>query len=313
MPTKVVATAYGGPEEALSVVEADVPAPAEGEVTVAVKAAGVNRFDYKVISGAVGADPAKLPLPVGLELAGVVTAAGPGADGPGGPVAVGDEVVVSGLAGGAFADVVTVPAAKAVPKPPALPWPEAASVLVVGGTALHALQVVACKPGETLLIHGGSGSVGQVAVQLASAAGVTVLATGGERNHDLLRTFGATPVTYGPGLVDRVRAAAPQGVDAAIDTVGTDEAIDTSLAVVPDASRIVSIAAFGRADTGITLISSDDPETHVRANAWKTLFPALLDGSLRIVITKAFPLARAAEAVRFVEDGHAAGKVVLLP
>jgi len=312
MATKVVATAFGGPE-VLSVVEVDVPAPGPGEVTVDVKAVGVNPFDHKVISGATGADPARLPLGVGVELAGVVTAVGPDAEGADGPLAVGDEVVVRPVPGGAYADAVTVPARNTVPKPAALPWPEAASVLSVGATALHALQVVAAKPGETLLVHGGSGSVGQLAVQLATRAGVTVVATAGERNHELLRGYGAVPVTYGPGLADRVRAAAPEGVDAAIDTIGTDEAVDTSLALVADRSRIVSIAAFGRADTGITLISGDDPETQVRANAWKTLFPALLDGSLNIVISKAFPLERAAEALEFVRSGHAGGKVVLLP
>jgi NADPH:quinone reductase len=312
MATKVVATAFGGPE-VLSVVEVDVPAPGPGEVTVDVKAVGVNPFDHKVISGAMGADPARLPLGVGVELAGVVTAVGPDAEGADGPLAVGDEVVVRPVPGGAYADAVTVPARNTVPKPAALPWPEAASVLSVGATALHALQVVAGKPGETLLVHGGSGSVGQLAVQLATRAGVTVVATAGERNHELLRGYGAVPVTYGPGLADRVRAAAPEGVDAAIDTIGTDEAVDTSLALVADRSRIVSIAAFGRADTGITLISGDDPETRVRANAWKTLFPALLDGSLSLVISKAFPLERAAEALEFVRSGHAGGKVVLLP
>lgn len=312
MATKVVATAFGGPE-VLSVVEADVPAPGPGEVTVDVRAVGVNPFDHKVISGAMGADPARLPLGVGVELAGVVTAVGPDAEGADGPLAVGDEVVVRPVPGGAYADAVTVPARNTVPKPAALPWPEAASVLSVGATALHALQVVAPKPGETLLVHGGSGSVGQLAVQLATRAGVTVVATAGERNHELLRGYGAVPVTYGPGLADRVRAAAPEGVDAAIDTIGTDEAVDTSLALVADRSRIVSIAAFGRADTGITLISGDDPETQVRANAWKTLFPALLDGSLNLVISKAFPLERAAEALEFVRSGHAGGKVVLLP
>jgi NADPH2:quinone reductase len=312
MATKVVATAYGGPE-VLSPVEVELPDPGPGEVSVAVKAVGVNPFDYKIISGMMGADPARLPLGVGSELAGVVTAVGLDAEGPGGALSVGDEVVVSSVPSGAYADAVTVPAGAVVPKPPELPWPEAASVLAVGATALHALQVVAMKPGETVLIHGGSGSVGQIAVQLAAKAGVTVLATASERNQTLVSALGATPVTYGPGLLDRVRAAAPQGVDAAIDTVGTDEAVDTSLALVADPSRIVSIAAFGRGDTGITLISGDDPETHVRADAWKTLLPAVTDGSLKIVITKAFPLAQAAEALQFVKDGHAAGKVVLLP
>jgi NADPH:quinone reductase len=311
MTTKVVATAYGGPE-VLSVVEATVPAPAAGEVIIDVKAAGINPIDYKIISGGTGADPARLPLPVGLEVAGVVSAVGPDAEGPGGPLAVGDEVVAYPVVGG-YADTVVARASSTVPKPAALGWAEAAATLLTGGTAAHALQVVGLKPAETLLVHGGAGSVGQIAVQLAVQAGATVVATAGERNHELLRGFGATPVTYGPGLADRVRAVAPNGVDAAIDTVGTDEAVDTSLELVADRGRIVSIAAFGRADSGITLISKDDPQTHVRADAWRTLLPAVADGSLKIVVSKAFPLDRAAEALQFVKDGHAGGKVVLLP
>jgi NADPH:quinone reductase-like Zn-dependent oxidoreductase len=311
MATKVVATGYGGPE-VLSVVEADVPAPTEGQVTIDVRASAINPMDWKVVSGAVGDDPDKLPLPVGFELAGVVSAVGPNAEGPGGAISVGDEVVAYPVQG-AYADTVTTSAANVVPKPAELPWPEAAGILLVGGTAAHALQVVDMKPGETLLVHGASGSVGQIAVQLAVAAGVTVIGTAGESNHELLRSYGAVPVTYGPGLAERVREVAPGGVDAAIDTVGTDEAVDTSLELVSDRGRIVSIAAFGRADSGIVLISSDDPETHVRAEAWRTLLPAAADGSLKIAIARTYPLADAAAALRFVRDGHAAGKVVLLP
>ena len=311
MATRIVAPAYGGPE-VLSAVEFEVPVPGSGQVVVDVRAAAINLFDYKVISGMLGADPAKLPLPVGLEVAGVVSAVGPDARGPAGPIAVGDEVVAYPVEGG-YADTVVAQAVTTVPKPAALPWPEAAGALLAGGTALHALQVVAMKPGETLLVHGAAGGVGQVAVQRAVQAGATVVATAGERNHALLRGFGAIPVTYGPGLLDRVREAAPGGVDAAFDAVGTDEAVDTSLQLVADRSRIVSIAAFGRADSGITLISQDDPETHVRAEAWRTLLPAAADGSLTISVARTFPLAQAAEALRFVREGRAAGKVVLEP
>jgi len=294
------------------VVEADVPEPGPGEVAIAVKAAGVNLFDYKIISGGLGADPDRLPLPVGLEVAGVVTAVGPDAVGPAGPIAVGDEVVAQPVTGG-YAETVVAPASVVVPKPSALDWPVAGSILVVGGTAEHALQIAAAKAGETLLVHGAAGSVGQITVQLAVRDGVRVIGTAGESNHELLRGYGAIPVTYGPGLADRVRAIAPEGVDAAIDTVGTDEAVDTSLELVADHRRIVSIAAFGRADSGIVLISGDDPETNVRANAWRRLLPAAADGSLKIVIARTYSLAEAAGALQFVRDGHAGGKVVLVP
>ncbi len=311
MATKVVATAFGGPD-VLSVVEADVPEPGPGEVVVAVKAAGINLFDYKIISGMLGADPDRLPLPVGLEVAGVVTAAGSDAVGPAGPIAVGDEVVAYPVDGG-YAESVLAPANVVVPKPPALDWTVAGSILLVGGTAAHALQVAAAKPGETLLVHGAAGGVGQIAVQLAAQDGVRVIGTARESNHDLLRGYGVIPVTYGPGLADRVRALAPDGVDAAIDTIGTDEAVDTSLELVADHRRIVSIAAFGRADTGIVVISGDDPETNVRAESWRRLLAGAADGSLKIVVARTYPLAEAADALQFVLDGHAGGKVVLVP
>jgi NADPH:quinone reductase-like Zn-dependent oxidoreductase len=313
MATRIVAPSYGGPE-VLSAVEVDIPAPGSGQVVIEVRAAGVNPVDHKIVSGAFGADPALLPLPVGREVAGVVRAVGPDAVGPAGPISVGDEVVAP--VDGGFADTVVAAAATTVPKPASLPWPEAGGALVVGGTAVHALHVVGANPGETLLVHGGSGSVGQIAVQLAVQAGVTVVATAAERNHGLLRGFGAIPVTYGPGLLDRVRDAAPDGVDAAIDTVGTDEAVDTSLELVSDRRRIVSMVAFGRADTGIVLIGSGpgaDPGTEIRADAWRTLLPAAADGSLTLTVARTYPLTEAAAALRFVRDGHAAGKVVLLP
>lgn len=314
MATAVVATSYGGPE-VLALVESALADPGPGQVIVEVRAAGVNPIDHKLISGAMGADPAKLPRPVGLEVAGVVRAVGPDAEGPAGPLSPGDEVIVYPVTGG-YADAVVASAAVTVPKPAGLPWPEASALLLVGSTAVHALAVVDVQPGQTLLVHGASGSVGQVAVQLAVQAGASVVATAAERNHELLRDYGAVPVTYGPGLADRVRTAAPNGVDAAIDTVGTDEAVDVSLELVADRAQIVSVAAFGRADTGIRLIGGGpgaDPGTEIRADAWKQLLPAATAGTLKVVVSRTYPLDRAADALGFVKDGHAAGKVVLLP
>jgi NADPH2:quinone reductase len=314
MATKVVATAFGGPE-VLSVVPADVPAPGAGEVTVKVRAAAINPIDFKRFSGAVGSDPSTLPQPVGSELAGVVTAVGDDAEGPAGPVSPGDEVVVYPVTG-AFADAVTVPASTVVPKPAEVPWAEASGALLAGATAVHALAVVGVAKSDTVLIHGGSGSVGQIAVQLAVETGATVIATASERQHDVLRGYGAIPVAYGPGLVDRVRAAAPGGVDAAVDTVGTDEAVDVSLELVEDRRRIATIAAFGRADTGIRLLGGApgaDPGTEIRRDAWRRLLPAAASGDLTIPVSATFPLTEAADAVRLVQGGHPGGKVVLLP
>jgi NADPH:quinone reductase-like Zn-dependent oxidoreductase len=314
MATVIVATEYGGPE-VLAAVQSEVAAPARGEVTIEVRAAGVNPIDYKVYSGAMGDSPEKLPMRLGLEVAGVVTEVGPDAAGPGGPLSVGDEVIAYPTQGG-YATEVTVPAAVVVPKPAELSWEEASGVLLAGATAVHALAVVKLGAGDTVLIHGASGGVGLLAVQLAVAAGARVLATAGEQRHDLLREYGAVPLTYGPGLADRIRDAAPSGVDAAIDAVGTDEAVDVSLALVPEKTRIVSIAAFHRADSGIVLIGGGpgaDPGTELRANAWRQLLPLAASGKLTVRVARTYPLADAAEAHRFVADGHAGGKVILLP
>jgi NADPH:quinone reductase len=314
MTSRIMANEFGGPE-VLAFEPVDVPAPGPGEVTIETRAAGVNPIDIKILGGQMNPDPSVLAAGIGRELSGVVTAVGSGAEGPGGPLAVGDEVVATGFAG-TWAEAVTVPAEKAVPKPAGVSWEVAAGSLLTGATAVHMLDAGGVAKGDVVLVHGAAGSVGQIAAQLAVAAGATVVGTAREANHELLRGYGVIPVTYGPGLADRVRVAAPGGVDAALDTIGTDEAVDVSFELVEDPKRVVSIAAFQRADTGIKLLGGGptaDPGTEIRAQAWRTLLPAIADGSLRIVIARTYPLRDAAEAVRYVSEGHAGGKVVLIP
>jgi NADPH:quinone reductase-like Zn-dependent oxidoreductase len=250
---------------------------------------------------------------VGLEVAGLITAVGAGAVGPAGPLSVGDAVIAYPASGG-YATAITVSANVVVPKPAELSWEQAAGMLLVGATALHAVAVINVGQGDTVLVHGGSGAVGLLAVQLSIAAGATVVATASERNQKLLRDVGAVALTYGPGLLDRVRQAAPTGISAVIDAVGTDEAIDVSLILVPDRSRIVSIAARHRADTGIKLIGHGaDLGTEIRSNAWRDLLPMAASGELTLSPVKTFPLSEAAEAHILLADGHPNGKLVLLP
>lgn len=310
----VVATAFGGPD-VLSVVTKDLPAPGPGEVTVEVRAAAVNPIDYKVFSGAMGADPSTLPQPVGLELAGVVTAVGPDAQGAVGPVAVGDEVVAYPVTG-AYAEAVTVPASSVLPKPADVSFEAASGLLLVGATAAHLLEATGLRSGETVLIHGVAGSVGMLAAQLALNAGATVVGTAAEHRHEALRALGVVPVTYGPGLADRVREAAPQGIDAAFDTVGTDEAVDVSWQLLADRDRLVSVAAFARAGDGVRLIGGGpgaDPGTELRMAARAGLVDDLAAGRVSVPVAATFPLDEAQAAVRLVADGHAGGKVVLVP
>jgi len=198
-----------------------------------------------------------------------------------------------------------------------LPWEAAGGLMVAGATAVHALTVVRASAGETVLVHGASGGVGLMTVQLAAGRGARVVGTASAASHDLLRELGAEPVEYGPGLADRVRAVAPDGVQAAIDTAGTDEAIDVSVELVGDPQRVVTIAGFARgAERGVVRIGGGpgaDPGTAIRDAARLHLVQAVADGTLRVVIAATYPLAEAAQAHRAIMGRHAPGKIVLLP
>jgi NADPH:quinone reductase len=315
MASVVIAPAYGGPE-VLRIVDEPTPDPGPGQVRLEVRAAGVNPVDYRVYSGAFGTDPARLPIRLGAEAAGVITQAGPDAVGPAGPVAVGDEVIAF-RAPGAYATELVLPAQAVVPKPGTLDWAQASGLMLTGATAWHALTVTGVHADDTVLIHGASGGVGVMAVQLAAGRGASVVATASPARHDFLRGLGATPVAYGPGLADRVRAAAPGGITAALDLIGSDEAMEVSLALVADRGRIVTIAAPAKGlQAGIKVIGGApgaDPGTEIRAAARLDLARLASEGKLKVFVTQTFPLAEAAAAHRAIMTGHSTGKIVLLP
>ncbi|BDX29620.1 putative oxidoreductase [Mycobacterium antarcticum] len=306
----MVATAYGGPE-VLAVQDIELPALGEGQVYVDVRAAGTNPVDYKLYGGEMGNDPASLPMPIGLEVAGVVAEITPGASGYTGPLTVGDEVAVTNISGG-YADRVIADAADVGHKPPSLSFEQAAGLLLAGGTAWHLLTNTRVGTGDTVLIHGASGGVGLLAVQLAVARGAKVIATASPSRHDQLRGYGAEPIAYGEGLADRVRAIGP--VDAALDLVGTDEALDTSVELVADRSRIATIAGFGRAaELGIAALTGADGGQAIRDAARVELIRLAATDGLDVTVDRVFPLDEAAEAHRYLQTGHARGKVVLVP
>ena len=315
MVVKVVATAYGGPE-ALAVIDEEVGPPGPGEVLIDVRAAGTNPIDYKLYTGNMGSDPSQLPMPLGLEASGVVLAVGADAVGPMGDIHIGDEVIVY-PARGTYAEQVIVPASAVVRKPANLSFEEAAGLLLTGATAVHALAATSVLAGDTLVIHGASGGVGLIAVQLAVAKGARVIATAGESSHAELRRLGAEPVVYGEGLADRIRDLAPDGVDAAIDAVGTDEALDVSLALVADRSRIATIAAGRRGlELGVKALGAgpgSDPGTEIRGAARLELVRLVEEGAIEIRVAATYPLADAAAAHRELASGHTHGKIVLLP
>jgi NADPH:quinone reductase-like Zn-dependent oxidoreductase len=310
MTKSVVAEGYGGPE-VLALQDIDVPSPGAGQALVEVRAAGANPIDYKLYSGQMGRDPAKLPMPVGMEAAGVVVAVGPDAAGYTGPLTVGDEVIAT-VASGAYAQRLLAQASDLGHKPATLPFEQAAGLLLTGGTAWHLLTNTRVGKDDTVLIHGASGGVGLMAVQLAVARGATVIATASPARHEQLRGYGATPVAYGPGLADRVRALGQ--VTVALDLVGSDEALDTSVELVADRSRIATIAGFARAgELGIAALTGADGGQAIRDAARPELIALAADGRLEVTIDKVFPLEEAPEAHRYLQTGHARGKVVLVP
>jgi NADPH:quinone reductase-like Zn-dependent oxidoreductase len=314
MTRMVVAERVGGPE-VLAVVEAPDPPPGAGEVLVDVRAAGVNPVDAKRYSGTYGPPPT-FPMRLGFEAAGVVREVGEDAVGTVGPVLPGDEVIVFRVEG-AYADSLTVPARAVVPKPASLDWLPASGLMLTGATAVHALTAVGAREGETLLVHAASGAVGLMLVQLARLRGLHVVGTARPANHDLLRQFGAEPVAYGPGLADRVRDAAPDGVAAAVDAAGIDEALDVSLELVGDPSRVAELVVTPRARaTGVLLLGGAvgaEPGTEIRDAARPELARLAGEGRLEVIVAGTYPLAEAAAAHRDVAAAHRPGKLALVP
>ena len=250
-----IATRPGGPE-VFSFASYDVPPPQRGEVTIAVRAAGMNPADAKHVARG---DAADFPKAIGYEVAGVVSAVGPDTTIGSGSVVVGDEVVAFRIGGG-WATEVTVAARDVFAKPASLSFGEAANLLLAGCTASEMLHVTGVGEGDTVLVHGASGAVGVSVLQQAALLGARVVGTASEGSFDVVTRYGGVPVTYGDGLEERVREAAPEGVVAALDCVGTDEAVDVSLAQVADRDRIVTIAAAERAKVdGFVAIAGSMP------------------------------------------------------
>lgn len=317
MATIVQYQELGGPE-VLELVEVPTPHAAAGELVVEVRAAGVNPIDWKLRSGLRGGQPGgRLPEPrrVGSDGSGVIVEVGDGVDG----WSVGDEVVVTG-ANGSYATHLVVEPRQIIRKPANLSFEEAAAIGIPVSTAYQALRSLGVTQGTTLLIHGGSGAVGHAAVQFARAWGATVIATASERNHDRLRELGATPVVYGPGLLERIREAAPQGVDRVLDAIGADEALEASFALVDDRRHIGTIVVGAKAaELGIQAWSGGNPkplteqEQLWRADAIPAVAELVEQGGFSFEIGTVRPLSEAAAAHRESESGHPSGKLILVP
>ena len=313
--TAVVAPTYGGPD-VVTLIETELAAPATGQVLVEVRAAATNPIDYKLFSGHYGDDPSKLPMRLGLEVSGVVLATEGEVTGPSAPIHVGDEVIVYPAPGG-YATAVVADAELVVAKPQNMSFEEASGLMLCGTTAVHALRAASVGAGNTVLINGASGGVGLLAVQIAVDDGARVIATASATQHEMLRDLGAEPVLYGEGLLERVRELAPEGVDAAIDLIGTDEAADVSMALVADPSRLATIVGSSKgARLGMKALGmgpNADPGVAIRSAARLDLVRRVEEGSLKVFVDATFALADAADALRDLAQGHSHGKIVLIP
>lgn len=306
-----IATAWGSPEQ-WEFVETAVAAPRTGEVTIRVHAAGVNPADYKHV--AAERSGVGLPVPIGYEVSGELIAVGPDTDIVSGSGRVGDEVLAFRVQGG-YATHITVPAADVFAKPANLSHAEAANLLLAGATASEMLSVTDVRAGETILLHGASGAVGVSVLQQAALLGARVIGTASESSFDRVLRYGGIPVAYGPGLIERVKEAAGTSVDAALDAVGTDEALDTSLALLGGANRIVTIVASARtAAEGVRAIAGSMPESAAyRDRVRENLIALAAEGLLVVPIARAFPLEDAPAALRLLASGHPGGKFALIP
>jgi NADPH:quinone reductase len=305
-----VAADFGGPE-ALRCVDVDVPSPPDGHVTIDVRAVGMNPADAKHIAS--GQDRKLLPLAIGYEVAGVITALGPGAQIATGGGSVGDEVIASQVTGG-YVTALNAPAGSVFAKPATLSFPEAANLLLVGTTAAELLHLSAAAAGDSVLLHGAAGAVGNSVLQQARQLGVRVIGTASAANFGHVSQFGGIPVEYGPGLLERVRATAPEGVSAALDTVGSREAGDVSLALVPDRQRVITIADAPRARAdGYVFIGASNPRSGpFRARARASIVALAAAGKLVVPIARAFPFEAAPDAFAALTNAHPPGKLALI-
>lgn len=281
------------------------PAPGPAEVLIRVAAAGVNPLDHILRSGRVPDMNGHLPFPqvLGMEAAGTVLAVGAEVTGP----AVGDRVTGFALTGaGTYAGTTLLLGESTARIPDALPDTWAAAIPIAGTTALDVLDQLDLPAGASLLVNGIGGGVGSAVAQIARDRGLVVVGTGSAAKRDLAIKVGATFVDYTAGdVVESLRAHAPDGFDAVVDTVGGASLREVApLAAKPDA--LVSIG-----DMSVTELGGEFVRRHLDRGGLERVAELMVTGRLDPNITATYPLARAGEALALVESRHAAGKLVI--
>jgi NADPH:quinone reductase-like Zn-dependent oxidoreductase len=307
MPKAVRYDEFGG-IDVLRVDEVERPVPEDGQVLVRVKAAGINPSEAVIRTGAVAQlFPSTFPSGQGSDLAGVIEEVGAGVGG----FSLGDEVIGFTNNRASQAELVLVEAGDIVRKPEKVSWEAAGGLYVAGVTAWGAVNAVQPKEGETVVVSGAAGGVGSLAVQLARRTGATVIGLASESNHEWLKSHGVIPVAYGDGVADRIKAAAPSGVDAFVDTYGGGY-VDIAIALGVAAGRIDTIADYAAA-AKYGVKTAGGAEAGPGAKVLAELAGLIADGHLEVPIANVYPLARVREAYAELERRHTRGKIVLTP
>lgn len=296
-----------GDIDVLHIAQVPVPTPADGEVVVAVRAAGINPGEAAIRKGLFDAGSAgRFPSGQGSDLAGVISAVGAGVT----AFAVGDEVLGWSWRRSSQADYVEVPADQLIAKPAALSWEAAGSLYVVGATAYAAVRAVDPQPGETVVVSGAAGGVGTLVVQLLTLRGVTVIGIASPANHGWLESHGVVPVAYGDDLAGRIRAASGGTVSAFIDLFGPEYLrLAVDLGVQRD--RIETIISFAAAQELGTKAEGSAEGTTVQVLA--EMAELVASGKVELPIAAGYPLDAVREAYTELELRHTRGKIVLIP
>jgi NADPH:quinone reductase-like Zn-dependent oxidoreductase len=289
---------YGDPE-VIHQAEREEPHAGPGQVRIQVHAAGVNPMDWKIRSGMVASVmPVEFPHVPGLDASGVVDELGEGVT----DVAVGDRVFGNGSATTAEFAVLK----RYARIPDSTSFEEAAALPVPVETAARILDALQLSEGDTVVVDGAAGGVGTAVVQFAVARGLKVIGTASERNHEHLRALGATPTTYGEGLVDRVRELTDAPIAGGLDLVGHGS-VPALVALTGDPGKVVTIADYAAGEQGVTVSTGAEPAAYALSEAARLID----EGRLHVVVEEVLPWTEAGTAQRRSQEGHVRGKLVL--
>jgi NADPH:quinone reductase-like Zn-dependent oxidoreductase len=327
---RVVITRHGGPE-VLEVVDDDLPAPPAGQIRVRTLASGVSAHDVMLRSAGFPGFP-KPPFTPGVDVVGVADAIGDGVS----TIEMGQTVAALLPAEGGYAEAVCVPAEDAVAVPEGVDPAEAVCVVANYITAYAMLHRGAeVRSRELVLVHGAAGGVGSALLDLGRLAGLEMYGTASQRNHELVKSFGATPMDYrNEDFVERVRELTGDGVDVVFDQIGGARQLWRSYRALRKGGRLIWFGVAATSRSGMSVIPASlvtrfllslipdgkrapmPPDSGKPKNLYRETLAMLLDhlaaGKIEPVIAARIPLVEAVRAHELLERGSYAGKVVLI-